>query len=1269
MANKVKIISLNVNGIGDYHKRKDVFDYLRGKNANIILLQETHLKTQDENVIRSMWGYDCLLNGISTNSNGVGIFFSTNFHYKIHRINRDLEGRYILLDIEMNNHRHTLVNIYGPSDRDNPDFFDDVLEKIEYMNNESIIIGGDWNVILDMNLDSFRYRGRNRPRAREKIFELMEVSKLKDVWRELNPNDRKFTWRRFNSIQQGRLDYFLISENVLQNTESALIEPGYRSDHSIITIIINTNKNGPKPRTHWKFNNSLLRDIKYIDTIKTMISDIKKQYCALVYNRENIDIIDCKTLELVINDALFLDTLLMEIRGKTIAYSSFKKKESEKAETNLITEIQDLEDKLNEDRNVDILQTKKDELQSIRKNKIDGMIIRSKTQWSLEGERNSKYFCNLEKRHYTDKALLTLEKNDGTITNDPIKIKNEVKTFYETLYKSKEHLIRNVDLSASLTGPSLNDTDRNHTEGLISIEEAGKALKKMKNGKSPGLDGFTTEFFKFFWKDLGAFLVRSINYAFEKGEMSVTQRRGVITCIPKENKPKRFMKNWRPITLLNTTYKIATSCIAERIKGILPKIIGEEQTGFLAGRYIGENIRTLYDVLAYTESHDLPGILMLIDFEKAFDSLAWSFIMKTLDFFKFGPELKRWINIFYTDISACVAVNGSYTGWFQIQRGVRQGDPLSPYLYLISAEILSLLIKKNKDIKGIKLADDVEALLSQFADDTSLFLDGTEKCFKACVYCLEEFTELSGLKMNFEKTQIVWIGSTKNSETKFMRDKNFIWNPGIFKVLGITLSTNIKEIVPLNYSNKLKEIESLLKLWSRRHLTPFGKITVIKSMALAKIVHLFINLPDPSKNFLTQLHKLFNTFLWDSKRAKLNKDISCADYHEGGLKMVDVYSFLAAMKINWLKRLKESTNSSLMNKLTALINPQLIYLSTIGGEVSYNLMNYLCDSNFFWFDVVKHYRRAYSICTPETPQEFLSECIHFNSYIQKSNKYINLQCWIHNGVTRIFDVFDANGNYYSFEDFITKYPRLRTNRREYGQVIQAIRNYQNKCNIVLNQNEIRNDLTKFWHIVLKGGSKSIYGLLKKSPNKWVSFTKWENHYNEQIQWKQIFTKISKTTTDPQLKWFQIRVIHRLIPTNRFLHLRKIKDSPLCTFGCNVEETLSHLFYTCPKVELFWSQILIWIKANCTNCDFLSFSEQLIVFGHKENVLTDNVIDLLILIGKWHIYKCKLQEREPVLDIFKQQFKTRYLIEKGISKALCKLDSFTRSWIPYVNLFT
>ena len=110
--------------------------------------------------------------------------------------------------------------------------------------------------------------------------------------------------------------------------------------------------------------------------------------------------------------------------------------------------------------------------------------------------------------------------------------------------------------------------------------------------------------------------------------MSVTQRHGTITCIPKEGKDKQYIKNWRPITLLNTSYKIASACIADRLKLVLPSIINECQKGFLPGRYIGENIRLLYDVLVHTENSKIPGLLLLVDFEKAFDSIAWSFIKK-----------------------------------------------------------------------------------------------------------------------------------------------------------------------------------------------------------------------------------------------------------------------------------------------------------------------------------------------------------------------------------------------------------------------------------------------------------------------------------------------------------------------------------------------------------------------------------------------------------------------------------------------------------------
>ena len=143
--------------------------------------------------------------------------------------------------------------------------------------------------------------------------------------------------------------------------------------------------------------------------------------------------------------------------------------------------------------------------------------------------------------------------------------------------------------------------------------------KNMKNNKSPGSDGYTAEFFKMFWSDIGDFIIRSINNGYKQTILSITQRQGIITCLPKGNKPKQFLKNWRPITLLNITYKIASGCIAQRLRSVLGSIISEEQTGFLSDRFLGENIRTVYDIMNFTEHHNIPGMIFLIDFEKAFN--------------------------------------------------------------------------------------------------------------------------------------------------------------------------------------------------------------------------------------------------------------------------------------------------------------------------------------------------------------------------------------------------------------------------------------------------------------------------------------------------------------------------------------------------------------------------------------------------------------------------------------------------------------------------
>ena len=134
---------------------------------------------------------------------------------------------------------------------------------------------------------------------------------------------------------------------------------------------------------------------------------------------------------------------------------------------------------------------------------------------------------------------------------------------------------------------------------------------------------------------------RSINESFKLGKFSISLRRGPITCIPKGDKPRQFLKKWRTITLLNVIYKNASGCTVERLKSVLTKLISSDQTCFISGRYIGENTRLIYDVMRYTKDEIIPGILLIIDFEKAFDSISWAFITEVLDFFNFGNSLKR----------------------------------------------------------------------------------------------------------------------------------------------------------------------------------------------------------------------------------------------------------------------------------------------------------------------------------------------------------------------------------------------------------------------------------------------------------------------------------------------------------------------------------------------------------------------------------------------------------------------------------------------------
>ena len=273
--------------------------------------------------------------------------------------------------------------------------------------------------------------------------------------------------------------------------------------------------------------------------------------------------------------------------------------------------------------------------------------------------------------------------------------------------------------------PTLTDDAKNMCEGALTNSECFNALQTFHNGKSPGNDGLTAEFYKVFWPTLGHLLVNSLNSSFEIGELANSQKQGIIKLIEKKHKDKRHIANWRPISLLNVDVKIASKALTLRLGKVLSDIISPDQCAYVKGRNNFDAVRTINDIMDYTNFYNLPGLMVTIDFEKAFDSLSWNFLIKTLEKFNFGKSFIQWVRILYTNISSCIMNNGVATPLFSIGRGVRQGDPLSPYLFILALETLLASIKQNPDIKGIEV-DDKEIKCIAFADDLTNFLRDKE---------------------------------------------------------------------------------------------------------------------------------------------------------------------------------------------------------------------------------------------------------------------------------------------------------------------------------------------------------------------------------------------------------------------------------------------------------------------------------------------------------------------------------------------------------------
>ena len=377
------------------------------------------------------------------------------------------------------------------------------------------------------------------------------------------------------------------------------------------------------------------------------------------------------------------------------------------------------------------------------------------------------------------------------------------------------------DFFLSFIRQHLSSAERDLCEGPLTFAECKAALDGMPHGKTPGLDGLPTEFYQRFWPLMGQDYVDTMNYCYTSGRLSASQRSGLITLLFKRGDYLE-MKNWQPITLLCVDYKIASKAIANHLLQVLSSVISPDQSCGVKGRNPTLNNRMLQGIVSDLNNRGLGGTVLSVDQEKAFDRLDWGYLQRVLNRMNFGPSFCQWITVFYTGISSSVLVNGHCSDFFFVSRGVRQGCPLSPLLYIIIAETMACAIRADPLIDGFALPGNRRVKLCQYADDTIFVMSDHALCRVFEIFQLYELA--SGAKLNVTKSHGLLIG-TCASRTHL--PITLQWSSEFITVMGLHLANTISDE---SWKAPVEKLYSVLSSWHTRALSFHGRALIVNTM-------------------------------------------------------------------------------------------------------------------------------------------------------------------------------------------------------------------------------------------------------------------------------------------------------------------------------------------------------------------------------------------------------------------------------------------------------
>ncbi|KAJ4436078.1 hypothetical protein ANN_18705 [Periplaneta americana] len=523
------------------------------------------------------------------------------------------------------------------------------------------------------------------------------------------------------------------------------------------------------------------------------------------------------------------------------------------------------------------MQEIKHKLCAIQKNVMEGTAIRARQLSMAAEERSALYHIVKEKQRGQMHYITNLKNTNGDDLKTTKQCLNEARNYYTHLYQRTPTSEEASNFLLQGVKHHINLDQHDAMARQITLQEIESALKQTTSNTAPGPDGLTYNFYKSYWQYVKDSLLEAFNEIYIEHKIPLGFTDGIIVLIPKRS-PKTIT-DFRPISLLNTDYKLLMKVMANRLKEVLPDIIKIGQTCGIPGRNIFENLATVSNAIMHYHIHpNEQAALISLDLEKAFDNIDHQYMYRVLERFNIPVVMLDTIRALYETAHSKISVNGYLTTPVKIEKGIRQGCPLSTILFAIIMEpcIRSIYdyvssISTNKNLHTVRA----------YADDIS-FLIQDPNHIHPIKKILSYHMEASGAKINYLKSSLLPLG-------KWPVEASLINIPTQeqIKILGIVFTRSLEETLEINWSKIVGKVKDIMLQQLSRNLNIIQRIWHINAIALAQIWYTARILPLPEK-FAQQIERAVGVYLWKGHLYKVNRLQIRNDYKQGGLRLTAV---------------------------------------------------------------------------------------------------------------------------------------------------------------------------------------------------------------------------------------------------------------------------------------------------------------------------------------------------------------------------------------------